>query len=372
MTTVAPFRIHIPDDTLDDLRARLRRTRLLPDSAGRPPSGLTAEYLATLVDSWEQFDWRARERWLNEHPQIVTDIDGARIHAVHVRCDDPDAPAILVMHGWPHTFALQLDFADRLRDHLHVVVVSLPGFGFSTSYDAGIMDDERLARTMNELMTERLGYALYLTYGEDVSASVSDVLAVRYPQRVCGVIATHAHFDAPTDRASESDPEVAAFWDRLARDRATGGAYSHVQSTRPDTLAVGLNDSPAGLLAWLVEKLVEWADVDAHHPPSLEGRISRERVLTEATIYWATQTISSSFRPYFEEIDAVENAENTEVPAAVLVQRHEADYPEVLARRFYRDLRVFERLPEGGHFTAAEIPDELARRVLDFARSLAP
>jgi pimeloyl-ACP methyl ester carboxylesterase len=163
---------------------------------------------------------------------------------------------------------------------------------------------------------------------------------------------------------------VTAFFERIAHDHEAHGAYEHVQATRPDTLAAALNDSPAGLLAWLVEKVVEWADVARDDPRAIEARISRERLLTEAMIYWATQSIASSFRPYYEGADRPAPMPAVEVPAAVFIQRHEHDYPESLARRFYRDLRVFERLPEGGHFTAAEIPDQLATRVRAFVRSL--
>ena len=371
MVSVTPFRISVPEHDLVDLRERLRRSRLLPDSPGRPASGMTADYLAELVESWADFDWRAREEWLNAHPQVLVDVEGATLHAVHLRAPDPEAPALLVMHGWPHTFALQLDFAERLQSRMHVVVVSLPGFGFSTPYREGPMTDERLVRSVHELMTEHLGYETYVTYGEDVSASINDLLAVRYPNQVTGIIATHPHFAGPSDATLSAVPEVQAFRAHLERERASGGAYSHAQATRPDTLAVGLNDSPAALLAWIVEKFVEWADVDTDDPRSLETRISRERILTEVTLYWVTQTVATSFRPYFDHHSAdAEPTATTTVPAAVFIQRHEADYPEVMARAFYRDLRVFERLSEGGHFTAAEVPEALAQRVGDFVESL--
>ena len=134
-----------------------------------------------------------------------------------------------------------------------------------------------------------------------------------------------------------------------------------MQATRPDTLAVALNDSPAGLLAWLAEKLVEWSDTPAGDPPAVERRISRDRILTEAMIYWVTQSIGSSFRPYYEGADKPGADPAHAVPAAVFIQRHEADYPESLARDFYRDLRVFERLDEGGHFASARCPKRWPR-----------
>jgi pimeloyl-ACP methyl ester carboxylesterase len=370
MNAVTPFRISTADEVLGDLRERLRRTRFLDDSPRRMASGMTAAYLRDLVEAWIAFDWRAREEWLNQHPQFTTAIDGSTLHFVHQRAADPDAPVLLVMHGWPHTFALQLDFADLLTD-FHVVIPSLPGFGFSSPYDDAPVTERRLAGTMHALMTDVLGYERYFTYGEDVSANVNDLLAATRPDAVRGVIATHAHFGTPQERASIDDPDVRAFFGRLAADHERHGGYGHIQATRPDTLAAALNDSPGGLLAWLVEKVVEWADVPAGDPRAIEARISRERLLTEAMIYWVTQSIGTSFRPYYEGADQPDRIPPADVPAAVFIQRHEHDYPETLARRFYRDLRVFERLEEGGHFTAAEVPEALAQRVRAFAATLA-
>ncbi|KRB37688.1 epoxide hydrolase family protein [Microbacterium sp. Root180] len=366
---VAPFEIRVSDDVLADLRARLERSRLLADSPHRPPSGMTATYLSDLVASWQALDWRSRERWLNAHPQFTAELADTTIHFAHLRSRDPDAPALLVMHGWPHTFALQLDFADLLDD-FHVVVPSLPGFAFSSPYRSGLMTEVRLAGTMHTLMTDVLGYAAYLTYGEDVTANVNDLLAAQHPESVLGIVVTHAHFPTREERRDLAAPDERAFFARIAADHESAGAYGHVQATRPDTLAAALNDSPAGLVAWLAEKLAEWSDTPTDEPSAVEQRISRERILTEATIYWATQTIGSSFRPYYEGADTPAPIPATDVPAAVYIQRHEADYPESLARAHYRDLRVFERLPEGGHFTVAEVPGAMADRVRAFAREL--
>ena len=330
---------------------------------------MSSSYLSDLVESWIAFDWRTREAWLNAHPQFLADIGDATIHFAHLPAERHDAPALLVMHGWPHLFSLQLDFADLLPD-FHVVVASLPGFAFSPPYADGPITETRLATTMHELMTDVLGYGRYLTYGEDVSANVNDLIAATHPDSVAGVLVTHAHFPTGGERQILSGPEERAFFARLAAQHHTDGAYGHVQGTRPDTLAVALNDSPAGLLAWLVEKLVEWSDTPAGDPTLVERRISRERLLTEAMIYWVTQSIGSSFRPYYEGADTPGPIPPVDVPAAVYIQRHEKDYPESLARDFYRDLRVFERLEEGGHFTVGEVPAQMARRTRAFATEL--
>jgi epoxide hydrolase len=372
MSAIRPFELHVADEVLDDLRVRLARTRLLPDSPRTPASGMTAGYLRELVDTWHDWDWRTREAWLNRHPQFIAGVDDADVHFVHQRSERADAPVLLVMHGWPHTFALQLDFADRLPD-FHVVVASLPGFAFSSPYAEGAMTEKRLAATMHALMTDVLGYSRYVTYGEDVTANVSDLIAARYPEHVAGIVATHAHFPTGSEREALTDAAERAFFDELAARHGTDGAYGHVQATRPDTLAAALNDSPAGLLAWIAEKLVEWSDTPPGDPRAVERRISRDRILTEAMIYWVTQTIGSSFRPYYEGADQPDPIPPTSVPAAVFIQRHEADYPESIARRHYLDLRVFDRLDEGGHFAAAEVPDRLAARVREFVTAeLAP
>jgi len=369
MSAPQPFELHVSDEVLDDLRDRLARTRFLDDSPRRPPSGMNAAYLRELVSTWLAWDWRAREAWLNGHPQFTVPIDDAVVHFVHRRAERPDAPVLLVMHGWPHTFALQLDFVEALPD-FHVVVASLPGFAFSTPYADGPMTERRLASTMHRLMTEALGYARYLTYGEDVTANVSDLIAASHPDQVAGIVATHAHFPTMSERAALTEPHEQAFFAGLAEFHETSGAYGHVQATRPDTLAAALNDSPAGLLAWLAEKLVEWSDTPPGDPAAVERRISRERILTEAMVYWVTGSIGASFRPYYEGADQPDPIPPTDVAAAVYIQRHEARYPESVARRHYRDLRVFERLEAGGHFTAAEVPAQLAERMRTFAASV--
>jgi pimeloyl-ACP methyl ester carboxylesterase len=212
--TVRPFTVAVPQPVLDDLHDRLSRTRFLDDSPRRPESGMTTAYLRELVLAWQTFDWRTREAWLNGHAQFLADVDGATLHFAHRRSADPDAPALLVMHGWPHTYALQLDFADLLPD-LDVVVVSLPGFAFSPPLDEPVTE-QRVAGLVHTLMTDVLGYTRYLTYGEDVTANVSDLVAATHPEAVTGIVVTHAHFLPQDERESTSDPVERAFYDRMA------------------------------------------------------------------------------------------------------------------------------------------------------------
>jgi hypothetical protein len=217
MNQPRPFRIAVEDATLSDLRERLRRTRFLPDSPRRPPSGMNATCLHDLVEAWIAFDWRARETELNAYPRYLVDLDGSEVHVVHRRAENPDAPVLLVMHGWPHTFALQLDLADRLHD-VHVVVPSFPGFAFSTPYADAPMTEERLAHTRHALMTEILGYERYVTYGEDVSANVNDLLASSHPESV------QVSWSGPMSRTTHRRPSSGASIARgcSRRRRSTG------------------------------------------------------------------------------------------------------------------------------------------------------
>lgn len=319
MAEPRPFTVHVPDDVLTDLRGRLARSRIPEDSPRRPPSGMTAGYLRELVGTWIDWDWRAREAWLNRHPQYVVPVDGTDLHYVH-------APALLVMHGWPHTFALQLDFADLLPD-MHVVVASLPGFGFSTPYPDGPMTEKRLASTVHALMSDVLGHDRYLTYGEDVTANVSDLVA--------GIV-RHAR-TLPDDRGARAAhrPRGQGLLRRHRRDP------SHRRRVRP---------RPGD---------------PTRHARGRAGRLPRR----------PARLADGEARGVERHADQPEPIPPTPVPAAVLVQRHEAGYPEQLARRHYLDLRVFDRLAEGGHFTVAEAPREMApremaARVRAFARSL--
>jgi pimeloyl-ACP methyl ester carboxylesterase len=210
-------------------------------------------------------------------------------------------------------------------------------------------------------MTGVLGYERYLTYGEDVGAGVSDWLAGLHPESVAGIVASHASFSARERDGVDLDEDEARFFNRLDDRWRTASAYAHMQGTRPDTLAAALTDSPGGLLAWIGEKLAEWSDDDGF------SAFGTDNLLTTVTLYWVTGSIATSFRPYSDHGGAGPHP-LIEVPAAVIVQTHEGEYPESLARKSYLDLRSFEKLKHGGHFTAFEAPVEIARTILSLER----
>ncbi|HEX4057163.1 MAG TPA: epoxide hydrolase [Galbitalea sp.] len=359
-----PFTISVADTELDDLRARLERTRYATSAPGDPwVAGVPPEYLRELVDYWrEGYDWRYQEARLNAYPQFVTEIAGAMVHFVHLRSDNPDAIPIILGHGWPYTFVEMLPLADELGD-FSVVVPSLPGYGFSGVPAAGAVTGESIAQTWHALMAQ-LGYDRYLTYGEDIGAGASDWLAALHPESVRGIHASHAGFP-PRERRDDLSPVETDFFEWL-RDVWSGGeAYSEMQATRPDTLAASLSDSPAGLAAWIVEKFREWSDTRGE----LESSFSKDQLLTTVMIYWITNSIATSFRPYYDHHRATPLPLIT-VPAGVTVQQHEKRYPRELADRTYADVRFFHLLERGGHFTAAEAPDLVAADIRSFVATL--
>ena len=360
-----PISIAVSDEELDDLRYRLDHTRYATAAPGEPwAAGVPPQYLRELVDYWrDSYDWRAQEARLNSYAQFVTEIDGNTVHFVHRPSTNPDAVPIILSHGWPYTFVEMLPLADELRD-FHVVVPSLPGYGFSAVPAEGDVTGTTIAETWHALMAE-LGYDRYLTYGEDVGAGASDWLAALHPESVRGIHAAHAGFPPRELRGKLSEVENDFFvW--LAGVWSGGDAYSEIQATRPDTLAAALSDSPAGLAAWIVEKFREWSDCHG----DLESSFSKDQLLTTVMVYWITNSIATSFRPYYDDHRAAPLPRVT-VPAGITVQQHEHRYPRELADRTYSDVRFFHLLERGGHFTAAEAPDLVAADLRLFVATLA-
>ena len=365
---IRPFEVAVDSETIDDLRTRLERTRWpdqLPDAGWA--YGTELEYLRDLCAYWrEAFDWAAFEDRLNEFDQYVTTIDGQRLHFYHVRSPEPDATPLVLSHGWPGSVAEFLDVLGPLTDPaahggdpanaFHVVAPSLPGFGFSGPTNEQGYDVPRIAETVAELM-DRLGYDRYVAQGGDWGALVAALLGANYPDRV-DAIHTNMLFLNPSSLEAE-DPtdllderELADYRENAAaRDGET--AYHEIQATKPQSLAYGLTDSPAGLAAWIVEKFRSWSDCDG----DLESRFDRDRLLDNVSVYWLTGTINSSMRVYYEtDVGAA-------TPDAVDVPTGHARYPGEMyktprawAEEVY-DVVHWADVPEGGHFAAMEVPD---------------
>ncbi len=291
---IRPFRIDVPEDVLADLRDRLARTRLPDEVPGTGWAyGTDLGYMRGLLAYWEhEFDWRVQEARLNEFDQFVTSVDGLDIHFVHQRSPNPDAIPLLITHGWPGSFTEFTKIIGPLTDPaahggeaadaFHVVIPSLPGFGFSEKPREGGFNPERMSEVLAALM-ERLGYERYGAQGGDWGSIITRWLAATHPDRVTGL---HLNFVIAGPPPDVDDPEVGVPPEEmvLMRERqafmSNERGYSAIQSTKPQTLGYGLNDSPAGLAAWIVEKFHEWSDLD---DGNVESKFTKDELLTNIT-----------------------------------------------------------------------------------------
>ncbi|TYB71342.1 epoxide hydrolase [Nonomuraea sp. PA05] len=377
-----PFRIEIPDHDLRDLHRRIDDTRWPDELPGTGwERGVPLTYLKELATYWRHdFDWRAAEAELNRHPQFVTEIDGATVHFLHVRSSRPDAVPLLLTHGWPGSVAEFLDVIGPLTEPdgdgpaFHLVIPSIPGFGFSGHTREAGWHPYRVALAWAELM-RRLDYDRYLVQGGDAGAVISLELARLAPDAVIG-----AHVNMlmafPSGDPAELDglpPSDLARLGGLARFDQELSGYMKLQSTRPQTLAYALTDSPVGQLAWIVEKFRDWTD-SAQAP---EDAVARDRMLTNVSIYWLTATAGSSARFYYEGAEGLRQAAEGHTPPPITVPVGVAVFPRdifVPVRRLAdRDIPTITHWTEfdrGGHFAALEQPELLVGDVRAFARSL--
>lgn len=358
-----PFRIDVTPDVLNDLFRRLDATRLPIATPGEDWSrGIPVSVVERLVSAWRhRYDWPREQARLNSYEHFHVEIDGTRLHFLRHRAARPGRLPVILTHGWPYTFAEMLPTLDALQGEMDVIVPSLPGFGFSGTMPVPFTD-EAVADRWYTLMTDVLGYDRFLTYGEDVGAYISDWTAAKYPHAVAGIVASHASWAAKDRPSTQITDEEQAFFDSI--DDPDESGYAHLQATRPDTAAVGLTDSPAGLLAWLVEKYAAWGGSDA-----LES-FTDDALLTPVMLYWITGSIGTSFRPYSESRHGSPHPV-IDVPASIIIQRREAGFPRSLAEKSYRDIRSFSTLRHGGHFPAWETPGEVVRAILELEAQVA-
>jgi pimeloyl-ACP methyl ester carboxylesterase len=378
---VRPFTIQIPDEVLDDLRRRLDNTRFPDEIPGSGwDYGSNLDYLKELVQYWRtDFDWRAQEEKLNRFRHYKTNVDGLDIHFIHERGHGPNPMPLVMTHGWPSCFFEMTKMIPLLTDPGHhggdpadafdMVVPSLPGFGFSDHPTERGIEVGRVADMWNALMTENLGYARFAAQGGDIGAGVTSRLGYGHADNLYGIHLTSVTRPTPylgPGSRPLTDAEQALV-DQRTRWHQEEGGYAHIQGTKPQTLAYGLNDSPAGLAAWIVEKYRTWSDCNG----DVESRYTKDELLTIVTIYWVTQSISSSTRMYLEnqsKLWVMEKDEKVPAPAGMAMFPQEiARPPREWAERSYHVLR-WEEMPRGGHFAALEEPELLAQEVRAFFR----
>lgn len=375
------FTIAVSDDVLQDLRERLLRTRWPDEIADSGwDYGTNLAYLKELVAYWlNEYDWRAHERALNALPHYRAEIDGLRVHFIHQPGNGPDPLPLIVTHGWPSTFYEMTKIIPLLADPgasggdpsdaFHVVVPSLPGYGFSDRPTQRGMNVVRIADLFAQLMRDVLGYDRFGAQGGDWGAAVTARLGFAYPQNVVGIHLTML-IGRPTIAADEQlSEEEQTFLRQMERWRQEEAGYSMIQGTKPQTLAYGLNDSPAGLAGWIVEKFRSWSDCGG----DVERRFTKDELLTNIMIYWVTQTINSSTRLYYEQRHnpwTLAAGERITVPTGV------ASFPGEIARAprswFERacNLQRWAEMASGGHFAAMEEPERLVEEIRAFFRPL--
>jgi len=374
---IVRFEIRVEDAVLDDLLTRLERTRFSDQIEGTDwEYGIPIAYLAELVEYWrDTYDWRAQESRLNGFEHFRTGIDGQSIHFIHARSQHPHALPLLLTHGWPGSVVEFLDVIPRLTspelyggdaaDAFHVIAPSLPGYGFSGPTRTRGWDVGRVARAFQQLMA-RLGYARYGAQGGDWGAEVTTRIGALDPEHCAGIHLNMPIGDAPVEPVALSDLDTAglAALQQFSREES---AYAAEQGTKPQTLGVGLNDSPAGLLAWTVEKFRAWSDCDGDP----ETVFTRDQLITNAMLYWVTETAASSARLYWEErhCDAA-RPEFVAVPTGVARYPKEIlRYPRPWVERRY-NVTYWADMPRGGHFAAMEQPDLFAEDVRAFFRTV--
>ncbi|SAK47581.1 multidrug MFS transporter [Caballeronia fortuita] len=375
--------IHVPDSQIDDLKQRLRNTRF-PASrdAQQWDDGASLAFVRRLTDYWHsEFDWRAQEARLNRLPNYQATIGGYDIHFVHQKGKGPAPMPLVMTHGWPGSFIemervlpLLTDPASHggdPADAFHVVVPSLPGFGFSSALGASGSGAHGVAGLWLDLMTG-LGYDRFGTQGGDIGAAVSMWLARRFPERMIGAHVNYvpAGFrPAINDSTHPLTDEERAYLDAVAASVSTEGAYAAIQGTKPQTLSYAMTDSPVGLAAWIAEKFRTWSDCNG----DIESVFTMDQLLTDISLYWFGHTLDASFHIYKENRQrplTFDPSERVTTPLGVAVFPRELPMPprSWLERVF--DVQRWASMPRGGHFAALEQPELLVEEIRAFFRPL--
>jgi pimeloyl-ACP methyl ester carboxylesterase len=374
------FTLRIPDAAIADLRTRLGLTRF-PDAAPGEPwaYGSSVDYVRDLVAYWKDvFDWRAQEAALNVFPQFKVPLHDIDLHYLHVPGVGPNPYPLLLMHGWPGSIFEFLDIIPRLtdparfsgdpRDAFTVIAPSLPGYGLSFRHGQKRFTLPDIADCLHNLMTEVLGFKKFAAQGGDWGAGTASLIGQKYPSSVCGI-----HLNllfAPRDKVTGTSESEKRYGEQLAYWLREETGYQQIQGTKPQTLAFGLTDSPAGLAAWIAEKFRTWSDNDGLP----ESAISRDRMLANIALYWFTAAIGSSFWPYYGRLHEgwpISPDRPVTVPTGYAAFPKEIIVPpRALAEKTYTNIERWTVMKKGGHFAAMEQPAALADEIQQFFREL--
>ncbi len=375
------YTVEVAQETLDDLGARLAQTRWPDEVRGANwEYGTNLAYLKELVTYWrEGFDWRAQEQAINRFAHFRAMVDGFGVHFIHERGKGEDPLPILLTHGWPDSFLRMVKLIPLLTDPaahggnaddaFDVVVPSLPGFGFSDRPSEKGFSHGRIADLFARLMTDELGYGRFAAHGGDWGSAVTEQLAFNYAASLVGIHLTDVPYTHLfTIHAGDLSAAEQKYLAAGRQWQMAEGAYALIQSTKPQTLAYALNDSPAGLAAWIVEKFRSWSDCNG----DVETRFTKDELLTNITLYWATETVNSASRLYYEAIHNPPKTRQTrtDVPTGVaLFPKDLVRAPRSFAERFF-NIQRWTEMPRGGHFAALEEPELLAEEIRAFFRPL--
>lgn len=377
-----PFTLHVPDEAIADLRRRLAATRFPDQAPGEPWAyGSDLGYMRDLVRYWaESFDWRAQEARLNALPQYKVPLDDIDLHFIHVEGKGPRPRPLLLSHGWPGSVLEFLEIIPRLTDPARfggdpadaftVVAPSLPGYGLSFAPGQKRFGVEAIADCFARLMTEVLGYDRFAAQGGDWGSFVTARLGFAHRERLPGIHINLMPIRRDPQTAADPTPEEQRYQEELKTFLKDETGYQWIQGTKPQTLAYGLTDSPAGLAAWIVEKFRTWSDCDGE----IERAIGRDHMLANISLYWFTGAIGSSFWPYYARMHGpwpIPDGNTVDLPTGYCQSPHEIlRPPRSLAARVFTDIRRWTELAKGGHFAAMEQPEVLAAEVQGFFRDL--
>ena len=356
-----PFRLEISDWQLADLSDRLAHTRW-PDEPSLEPwsTGTSLAYLQDLVSYWEtDFDWGFQQARINQFKQYTVPIKGINLHFIHEPGRGPNPMPLLLSHGWPGSIVEFLDLIPLLTEHFTVVAPSLPGYTLSFKHGQPRFGVEEIADCFAELMTDVLGYQKFGAQGGDWGAFITTRLAAMYPERLTGIHLNYLPIRRDTDFTPQT-PEEHDWLKQLDSWVKERSGYAIIQGTRPQTLAYGLTDSPAGLAAWIAEKFRAWSDNDG----SIESAIPRDTMLANISLYWFTGAIGSSFWPYYARLHRdwpIPKGKTIDVPTGYAEFPKEIlRPPRSLAEKTYTNIKRWTVMEKGGHFAALEEPQALA------------